>query len=275
MLIPAGLSLFGKLPCAADYLRIAHTHADAQQLDRWLSAGVQALARASADWPAQRVQFVFACAGGETLLAGVLAPSRDRAGRRFPVAIYGVLAARVIGAAYAALPGWLDAYWRAIHALLDRSSELTRESLAHALSALRTPSPRELASAQAALHRALANESAAAFFRGTLGADSGVQSCALACTRVTQRAAIECPLRHAADVASWLALLTHAGHALPSLFWTHEPQRLLLAFGAPAAELPLWLARPQLKAPRLLDLRQLAPAGTPDPSSLLLSLIHI
>ncbi len=76
---------FGKLPLHGDFIR-HRAGADLQDLDRWVQAGLMAT-RGRADWAAawqDAPPSRFLRVSGGRVLAGVLVPSRDSAGRDYP-----------------------------------------------------------------------------------------------------------------------------------------------------------------------------------------------
>lgn len=80
-------ALFGKLPCSLDFVRVSHDSAESIALDRWLQAALQRLAARKQPWPIGQLTFAFAL-DAQHGVVGVTADSCDRAGRRFPVAVY-------------------------------------------------------------------------------------------------------------------------------------------------------------------------------------------
>jgi type VI secretion system ImpM family protein len=266
-------ALFGKLPWAADYVRIHHVSPAAIALDSWLSAAIQALARARASWPSERVRFLLQVPREHTLLAGVLAASRDRAGRKFPVAVFAALPCASLGASFAALPRLLGPFMDDVDALLDRAPTLDRESTHEAVSALRPPGLGALGAAALELSRELAQLSArqlaSALFASTEPASEHARARALSafCTlhdltdarraRAPEQAPVlDCPLTQSAALEAWLALARSA--LRPSVFWTPHASapRMLLALGTVPPALPLWLDKPISRSDRLLSLAE-------------------
>jgi type VI secretion system ImpM family protein len=265
------VSMFGKLPWAADYVRIRHDHAAAIALDAWLSASQQPLARAGLSWPRERVRFLFSAPESPRVLAGVLAPSRDRAGRKFPLAIFVSLPSAPSTESYAALPGWLGPFFARVDALLARASSLDRPETLRALDELEAPGMQALPAALRSYARRMselparklaqrlwrAAEAAPAPSRAlhALSTARGSVADARAASR-EQAAVLDCPLQTEADVEAWLTLTR--GATLPSAFWTPHARtpRLLLALGAVPAALPVWLAKPTTRHARLRALAQ-------------------
>src|SRR3954469_22182667 len=81
-------SLFGKLPSILDYVRVHHASDAGIAYDEWLEHCQHELLRANASWPQATHRFVFVSPSAEAALIGVVAPSKDRAGRKFPLTVY-------------------------------------------------------------------------------------------------------------------------------------------------------------------------------------------
>jgi type VI secretion system ImpM family protein len=263
-------ALFGKLPWCADYVRVHHTQPAAIALDSWLQASMQPLARARVGWPTQRVHFLYTAPGAATRLAGVLAPSRDRAGRKFPVSVF----ARVPSVGpeargpleLAALPRTLAGFLDAAEELIERGPSLDRAGVERALRELPLPRSTPVAGITAELASRSALQLAHAMFTDdvrarTLAAWANVVE-AIGDWRASsfaQAPVLAAPLRSLQDLEAWLALVGRVrGESMgaASVFWTPrapEP-RMLLALGALPASLPLWLAQPAERHERLLPL---------------------
>ncbi len=103
----AEVGAFGKLPWAGDFLS-SRTTQEAEPFLEWLEQGVgHGSARGEAwkstfDSGAQK-GFVFRLEG-DKIAAGVIAPSRDAVGRRFPFSIYSVFSGQALGSSGHVLP---------------------------------------------------------------------------------------------------------------------------------------------------------------------------
>ena len=82
--MPARTGLFGKLPAHGDFVRRNLPRSFVAPWDAWLSAGL--LAAPNARWELWRFHLA-AGACGPDAAAGVLAPSVDAVGRRFPLTL--------------------------------------------------------------------------------------------------------------------------------------------------------------------------------------------
>ena len=262
-------SLFGKLPTVLDYVRINHDSPAAIALDEWLSRALQDLTVAGQTFSSARFRFLFAPQGSEHALAGVLGPSRDRAGRKFPLSVFTRLPVRAIARSFASTPRVCAAFFDAADAILDAAPTLSRDDAAEQLARLPEPSVSAFPQEGEALRSQLSERSFATFSDSLFARQPAAAEAALAravSTLVQVRMGalervnvLDCPVNDEQDVLAWLALGQNVlswQNAVPSLFWTTraEPGRLLMALGAPPPALPLWLADRKRKSERLIAL---------------------
>lgn len=88
MKAPAEIVYFGKLPARGDFLRSGDNEGLTDRLDRWLTHGLELMAR-DARWKetydqAAPASFAFLGVRSRAVVAGHLLASRDASGRRFP-----------------------------------------------------------------------------------------------------------------------------------------------------------------------------------------------
>ena len=97
MMFPNATMFFGKLPNRSDFFRYNATGPEIRALDAWLQESLHAAERRFlSDWPAvyreaPAYDFVFRMDRTDTALVGVLNPSRDQSGRRFPFIVAGLI----------------------------------------------------------------------------------------------------------------------------------------------------------------------------------------
>ena len=107
-----GTGMFGRFRPRGDFVSIGDYSPASGHLSQWLEEGVGwAATRAKSDWESLETQgpraFVFRPEGvedGERVVVGLLQPSRDAVGRRFPLAIYANLSLGSDIQDYAMLP---------------------------------------------------------------------------------------------------------------------------------------------------------------------------
>lgn len=265
-----GASLYGKLPTVLDYVRVNHSYDAAIALDEWLQRCIQDLALANVSWSSQRMRFLFAPPQLEHCLVGTIVGSRDRAGRKFPLAIFTALPVAPLRGAFASVPLACDSFLSSVEALLDDTKSLDRDELPAKLSALPVPNASDFETAKASVASSMSSLDAATFANSAFGEDAQMQApraYAVALTaahaareRPSDRPSVlDCPVREPRDVVAWLALLQSVLQwrvAVPSLFWSTEgdPGRLLVSLGAAQPSISVWMADRKRKADKLLTL---------------------
>ena len=106
---------FGKLPIHGDFIR-HNVGPEVDKLDEWIQGGIVSSRTAMGSaWdasfdanPAQR--FLYQSGGGR-VVAGVIAASIDKAGRRYPFLIFTILDPKTLGAEITALPMVLRSFF--------------------------------------------------------------------------------------------------------------------------------------------------------------------
>jgi type VI secretion system ImpM family protein len=257
-------ALFGKLPTALDFVRVHHTHPLGIELDSWLQAAHQTLLQSGASWPEARVRFLYAPAAHASCLVGVLAPSRDRAGRRYPLAVYGAVRRSLLATYVPAAPLACARFVSELDAVLELAATASREQLAQQLGTIQPITTQEVSARHVELTHKLCTWSARQFMADLFHADlpDRAEHALLALMRATGAkgsSVVDLPAREPLHLAAWLALLARRAGVqmtLPSLFWIEEPSaaRALLCLGAPPGQVPLWLAERKRKSERLLRL---------------------
>ncbi|HEX9622346.1 MAG TPA: type VI secretion system-associated protein TagF [Polyangiaceae bacterium] len=141
--------LFGKLPSADDFLHLDPPVSDSA-FTTWLQHGVErASVRPAPDF-AERYDaagarvFVFR-QPDQSLMAGVLLPSRDRVGRRFPVSVYAPLSSDALLAAPHVVPLVLGQFLESIGSVvLSRVNDADAGTVQRAVASLHGPDPNTL-----------------------------------------------------------------------------------------------------------------------------------
>jgi type VI secretion system protein ImpM len=109
---------YGKVPIHGDFIRHNVTGTEIDQLDQWLQAGIlssrQVLGAAwDASFDASKPQrFLYRSPGGRTI-AGVIAASKDKPGRRFPFLVYTPLDPKIAPGDATVLPAALEPFFQA------------------------------------------------------------------------------------------------------------------------------------------------------------------
>jgi type VI secretion system ImpM family protein len=276
--IARSVTLLGKTPARADFIRINHGAPVALAFDEWLQRNLEELVLGG-QRAAPQASFLFVPPNANAGLAGLLAPSRDKAGRAFPVAIFSVLpvaiAAKCPGAIPLACSGML-AQARALFAEIDA---LDHDALKARVAAIEAPAPSAYDEARAAAGELLAQAAPAAWLaRVFAGMEEQAAGRALhALTGAAREAApkplvLECPVHETVDALFWLALASRGARAPVSFFWTDaasvtapaagpSPSRLLLCLAPPPAQMLLHLAAPKPKPGKLQRVVDASTAG--------------
>jgi type VI secretion system protein ImpM len=261
--VTEGVTLLGKTPARPDFVRINHGSPSALALDEWLQRNLEELVLGGQRTaPASR--FLFAPQGGGEALCGLLAPSRDKAGRSFPVALFTALPASLAQRRPHAVLLGAEPFIAAARALFDRLVELDYEALKAAVAAIDAPLPDAYEAADKESDAALAQVEPGPWVE-RLFRDSadGVAGAALLAVSSGERetapksAVLECPVHEVADALFWLALARRGAQQPLSFFWTEvatgEPpaSRLLLGAAPPPVQTLLHLSAGKPKPGRL------------------------
>lgn len=129
------IGLVGKLPASAEFLRVRAHSELFEGLLTWLIDGTERATVARRDdadgvAPTSVQAMVYPARRGATLLAGALAPSSDRAGRRFPIAAASELRLEPAFAAHPeVLPLVLEPVWEATSRLVLELATWERDAI--------------------------------------------------------------------------------------------------------------------------------------------------
>lgn len=127
---------FGKVPALGDFVRVRSGVASMGALEGWVAEGMAlADARREADWPTRYLRgsvhaFVYraGCGRDAKLLAGILRPSRDAAGRLFPIVLGAELPREACGEVPALLPMLLGDFLEEADAVAGAAADATSQA---------------------------------------------------------------------------------------------------------------------------------------------------
>jgi type VI secretion system ImpM family protein len=237
---PVGASLIGKVPCRADFVRFGPSSVATRSFDAWLVRAMERLHLHRRPLPATPIRFVYCSSDDESALAGALAPSKDKVGRSFPVAI-------VHAAAPSIAPETNPSFFDRVEALISQLPGLPDSEIRARLAEVGAPTETPDSDPPGARQDLLASSPASEFFEQAFGSTPAGQHFYAVLTLLraaksvsTSPAAkvpmLACPTRNASTTRLWLEILRRLAptHAV-SLFWSeHEPERLLFRWGAPS-----------------------------------------
>ena len=264
-----GASLFGKLPSNLDFIRVAHHYPESVGLERWLHSGYQRLVSRGCQWPSKPVRFVFAPERPQDhALFGVIAGSRGRAGREFPVVVYARCAYGTLRCGSSVLAAVGQVFCRQVERMLAEYGEERSDLLLRELQGLRPPAASALRSQDARITRLLQSRSlgdfAQSLFPG-LGSQAALAGCHALRRMCSGRAAnggqpvdaFECPVQELGDGVIWTRWLemSHSRHA--SCLWQVAPggARWLLTPGVLTERVWVYWALPRGTYPQRAILR--------------------
>ncbi len=262
--------LVGKVPAAGDFVRLNAADPVATAFHRWLEQGHEAVRTGNGRLPREPLRFLFT-AGADKALVGTLAPSSDKVGRQFPLALFTAWGTAEAARGFPGAPEAFSAFFSAAGRIFADAPTLPLEGLGPAVNALPCPGASDFARGDQSAADALANVRVSdlqTLFEGNGGLPGGhcyaLRTFASAC-QGQQPLTLDCPLSAAVGPAAWLALASrlHKGNgAPPALLWSSAVDgRLLLTLGPPPATALVSLVKAEPPLNKVWPLRtQKAPA---------------
>jgi type VI secretion system protein ImpM len=268
------IGLFGKVPAAGDFIAFNASTAVGRTLDQWLRDGIDNVLARKKPPPQQPVRFLYRDPRGMTACIGVMVPSADKVGRRFPICAYAELDMPVATMRFSSLPAayahFLDA---AARILEQEAATASPEALAEQIGRLAPPGPAELAEANAWANEALQVTPGQTVLEALFGPLAGgvhyhaLNMARAACLRLRGNAVavadtiLDCTASDDVQLLFWTRLvnaLLQWRQAPASLVWNASDSRdtrLLIALGSPDPSLIHFLADPNLTAERLWPMK--------------------
>lgn len=263
------LGLFGKIPAKGDFVRHNVSGPTGRAFEQWVQESNDALRGAGGELPEHTVRVVFTPPGSETTVIGVLVPSEDKVGRKYPLAVFVEAPVAETREALSALPVAWSAFLDAAAALGARGRELDLDQLRAALPGLPQPGPADHARAREVCDKALAHPLPAEVRARLFGAGSAMhyyayQTFLTACGDASRNdpskpaTVLDCPIHVDVDLYFWLELTRRVfgfPPAHPQALWIEDPApRLLVSLGPASLSLLSFLAKPDLSHNRLWPL---------------------
>lgn len=115
---------YGKVPIHGDFIRHNVTGTEIDQLDQWLQAGILSSRQVlGGSWDASfdasmPQRFLYRSGAGGRTIAGVIAASKDKPGRRFPFLVYTPVDPKMAPGDATVLPSALDPFFDAAEAAI-------------------------------------------------------------------------------------------------------------------------------------------------------------
>lgn len=265
------VALFGKLPARPDFVRVNYAGRTAAELDQWLVQNVEQLHLGKVPLPGP-LRFAFCSARTQHVAFGALAPSRDEAGREFPVTVFDSVP----------LPAVLDRlplqvlahepFMNGAEAVIREAQTLSAgAAIEPSLAGLLAPGAADAVALEPAYLETLRGSSAPRFLERAFGPIDtamhfyGCFAFLTAAAPVRDEApdkpgtVLDCPVRSELDRMAWITfasrVLSRWRNAVPSCFWIDRPSpRLLISLGPAPADILRALADPEYKSSRIWPL---------------------
>ncbi len=260
-----GNGLFGKIPSRGDFLRVNVT-GSALDMARYLDDVVTLCHRAGVDLEPPPTSFIYRAPAASTVVVGVLAPSVDNVGRRFPLSLYTQIEVESAAGNFDIVPFAFASFFEAAAALAGEGEALDVKDLEERLFSLPFPDLEEFAAAQERGDALLLETTIGGFCESLFGAAEDLQryfalhTLATACFESRELLddtkpgiTLDLPLIEDHDAVIWLGMvrrLLGEQAVCPNVLWTPPrsspsygsvsvqvppvPGRLLVSFGAPA-----------------------------------------
>ncbi|MEZ4335006.1 MAG: type VI secretion system-associated protein TagF [Sandaracinaceae bacterium] len=263
------LGLFGKIPAKGDFIRHNVASPTSRAFEQWVQESNDALRGAGGEIPSQVIRVVFTPPGSDTTIIGVLVPSEDKVGRKFPLAIFAETPIAPTREAISALPVSWSPFLDQAAALAMRGRELELEQLCAALPGIPQPGPTEHAAAKDVCEKALSHPLPSEVHERLFGAGSSMhyyayQTFLTACEDASKNdptkpaTVLDCPIHVDVDLFFWLELTRRVfgfPPAHPQALWIEDPApRLLVSLGPASLQLLSFLAKPDMQHNRLWPL---------------------
>lgn len=263
------LGLFGKIPAKGDFVRHNVASPTARAFEQWVQESNDALRGAGGEMPSHTIRVVFTPPGSDTTVVGVLVPSEDKVGRKFPLAVFVETSVAETRDAMSAVPVSWSPFLDQAAALGQRARELEFEQLRAALPGIPQPGPTEVAAAKDVCEKALSHPLPAEVHERLFGAGSSMhfyayQTFLTACEDASKNdpskpaTVLDCPIHVDVDLFFWLELTRRVfgfPPAHPQALWIEDPApRLLVSLGPASLQLISFLAKPDMQHNRLWPL---------------------
>ncbi len=251
------LALVGKIPSQGDFLRVGSTSSVVRHFDAWLQTAMDSLVLANSSLCDSLVRFVFCPAWDADIAVGLAVPSRDAAGRKYPLAAMLILPRRDIQGRWATVPIACQEFLEPLESVLSSVARRSPRDVLNTLGRLPTIDTRALDRAESRCHEMFHAELVQTFeariFERPELRYYAYRTLLLACDRARERdiseraPVLSCSARGDLDRLIWMELVSRLCPVAASAFWrTSRGERstgdesLVIAFSNPSHE--VWSA---------------------------------
>ena len=256
-----GIGVFGKIPSYPEFIRVGPAGPTDRSFERWLQMANDQLARAAVTLTSSPLGFCYRDEDAASLLIGVLVGSRDKVGRRFPLAVYceyGVGSTTAVSLlAEAFRPALTHLSMLAMTAM-----ETSKESLKSAVGRVEKPGGSMIRQGREATAEALrtipAEQVLSRIFVDTSERAYGINVLQRACQQSlregpTRPTSIDATVTSDVELSFWLAAAESQlpGYGPLSAFWDVSSQRVIVVPGVPDSKLLVSLASPHSTDPKV------------------------
>lgn len=282
------VGIYGKIPAQGDFVRINASSPCAMALDTWVQEGLEALSRAGSSLSEDPTYFVFKAHGQNDCAVGVMAPSSDRVGRKYPLVVFAEVNASALAALFPAIPVAFARFFAEGANIVQAAAQWDPARLPEQAQALNAHAVLDVDAAIAVCQRTLNTPAGGEemqrrlfgpptsglhyyAFKTVLDACGPARGAPPAKPGVT----LSCPIASDVDLFAWLDLSRRAlqwRDSIPSFVWSEgETPKLLLSVGPSPAALLSYLVKPSSSAAKLWPVTTSSPeaiatarAGLPD-----------
>jgi type VI secretion system protein ImpM len=254
-----GASVFGKIPSHGDFVAQGTGSETGRAFERWLQMANERMFESKTTLPEAPLGFSYRAPKASSVLLGVMARSRDKVGRVFPLALFWELDDPTAIEHVAVLPAALPDVYEALSETVVAGETLSKAELLAAVSEATFPRPDELRRRVSVQQQRLDSCSLGTLFERIFGDEPGVHYAMSvlvgACKSaegnpVAQPVVLGARATSDLELSFWLACAAAClpDHARPaSAIWDVATSTVLIAMGSPDSNLLNYLMGPRVQ----------------------------
>jgi type VI secretion system protein ImpM len=250
---------FGKIPAKPDFVRVGHSDATTRTLENWLDEASSRVRESGLALPDTSIRFVMRPANSPGV--GVIRPSQDAVGRRFPLTVFHMLMWSAAQPRWSGLPVLVDPFIEEADGILRESARFDVEMLRARVTTLWTPGSADLEATDEICRRVLADTPWRAmaermFQEPIFDRAAYAFRTALIASQRDEPQSIDCPIVNDVDLFFWLELFRRCARTEAIAFvWIEEPSpRLIVSLGPLPVTTLLSIADPRRESAQLWPL---------------------